>query len=85
MAHYPKLLNTWRANVCHEWWTDHSDVFFDGRLKELESGKAVPLTQREWRKKLRASGLTSRITQNIEKHSIDFLNTVVDEQYPGLP
>lgn len=77
-------MSTWKANVCHEWWTDHLDIFFEDRLKKLESGEAAPLTQHEWRKKLRASGLVNRISKNIEKHSAAFLNTVVDGQYPGL-
>ena len=63
---------------------DHLDIFFKDRLKELESGEAAPLTQREWRKKLRAPGLVNRISKNIKKHSVAFLNTVVDGQYPGL-
>jgi len=78
------LLSTWRANVPHDWWTDHWDVFFEDRLKDLEDGNAMPLTQREWRNKLRANGLIKRITRNIEKHSVAFLNTVVNGQRPGL-
>jgi len=63
---------------------DHLDIFFEDRLKELESGEAAPLTQCEWRKKLHAPSLVNRISKNIEKHSVAFLNTVVDGQYPGL-
>lgn len=77
-------MSTWRANVVHDWWTDHLDVFFENRLEELESGDASPLTQREWRRKLRASPINKKITRNIETYSTAFLNTVVDGHHIGL-
>ena len=77
-------MSTWNANISLDWWTEHFEKFYEKRLKELESGSAEPLTQRQWRKKIRSTGLADRVVRNNDRHSVAFLNTVVDGQYPGL-
>jgi hypothetical protein len=78
------LMSTWRKNVSLNWWTEQFEKFYENRLKELESGTAVPLTQRQWRSKIRSNSLADRVVLNNDRHSLAFLNTVVDGQYPGL-
>ena len=77
-------MSTWRKNVSLNWWTEHFEKFYENRLDELESGTAVPLTQRQWRTKIRSGSLPDRVVLNNDIHSLAFLNRVVNGQYPGL-
>jgi len=77
-------MRTWRLNTCHEWWTEHYDRFVDERLKEIKEGVGVPLSQRDWRKRIRAAGLPSRVARSLEKHSVTFLEVAIAGGQAGL-
>ncbi|KIM34733.1 hypothetical protein M413DRAFT_14931 [Hebeloma cylindrosporum] len=79
------LMKTWKMNISLHSWTPFNEVFFKKRLKEIEDGEAVPLTQKEWRKKIRSAALADRIARLNESYSLAFLDTFSDGRYLGLP
>jgi hypothetical protein len=66
--------NTWQQFSQYTRWTGIANTEFDTRLKEIQAGKAQPLTARQWRIKLRGSSATRRISSVVEDMSNSFVD-----------
>lgn len=77
-------MKTWKEYAAHFQWTEHYETMFDRPLDEMRKGKAVPLSQSEWRQKLRPNNSIRKLASNIENYSITFLDSLKDDVYIGL-
>lgn len=69
----------WDALYRQPFWQERSELWFEKRLKEVESGKAVPLTTTQWRSRSKMNSVVRRAIINNTDVSRAFLKDV------GLP
>ncbi len=54
----------WDALVRQPFWHKRSETWFENRLKDLESGQGMPLTNTQWRARLKINSVVRRATNN---------------------
>lgn len=65
----------WDNNMRLSFWNEEYELFYNTRLKELQSGRAVPLTSDQWRKRIRPFAVVRRAFDHASKSSNTFLQS----------
>lgn len=66
-------VQVWDNNMRLGFWNEEYESFYNTRLKELQSGTAVPLTSDQWRKRIRPFAVVRRAFDHTVKSSNAFL------------
>jgi hypothetical protein len=71
------LIKTWKEYAAHPQWTENYDKMFEARASELKSGDAQPLSQKEWRGKIRDTSVRRALAKKVEESCRDFITSVL--------
>ena len=66
-------MDLWETLVRQPFWHKRSETWFESRAKELDSGQGMPLTNTQWRSRLKINSVVRRATTNNIQVSTSFL------------
>lgn len=72
MSWWP-LPELWDSQNRQPFWQERSELWFSNRLRELESGQALPLTTTQWRARSKMNAVVRRAILNNTDVSEAFL------------
>ncbi len=67
-------MDLWATLVRQPFWHKRSETWFESRAKELDSGQGLPLTNTQWRARLKINSVVRRATTNNIEVATSFLN-----------
>lgn len=69
-------MDLWDALVRQPFWNKRSETWFENRINELDIGQGVPLTNTQWRSRLKINSVVRRATTNNIQVSTAFLKDI---------
>lgn len=66
-------IELWDSLVRQPSWNQRSELWYNNRLQELASGQGVPLTNTQWRAKIKVNSSVRRALANNKVISLAFL------------
>lgn len=66
-------MELWDTLVRQQFWSARSENWYNQRLQDLSSGKGVPLTNGQWRSRIKVNSAVRRALANSKDISTSFL------------
>lgn len=66
-------IELWNSLVRQQSWNRRSELWFTNRLEELTSGRGIPLTNTQWRSRIKVNSSVRRAIANNRNISTAFL------------